>query len=90
LNEDLEDRVRRRTAEIEDAHRKLGDEAAMRTRSQTRLALEHTVTRELAASTDLTTAAPAILRAFLSYLGSETGAMWILSDDGKTLDCLPT
>ncbi|HVQ57177.1 MAG TPA: response regulator [Pyrinomonadaceae bacterium] len=87
LNEDLEDRVRRRAAEIEDAHRKLGDEAAMRTRSQTRLALEHTVTRELAASVDLTTAAPAILRAFLSYLGAETGAIWILGDDGKTLDC---
>ena len=87
LNEDLEDRVRRRTAEIEDAHRKLGDEVAMRTRSQTRLALEHTITRELAASIDLTTAAPAISRAFLSYLGAEMGAIWILSDDGRTLDC---
>lgn len=90
LNEDLEGRVRRRTAEIEDAHRKLADEAAMRTRSQTRLALEHTITRELAASIDLTTAAPAILRAFLSYLGAETGALWILDDDGKTLDCVQT
>src|SRR5436190_1230675 len=87
LNEDLEDRVRRRAAEIEDAHRQLADEAAMRARSQTRLTLEHTITRELAASSDLVSAAPAILRAFLSYLGAEAGAIWMPGDDGKTLEC---
>ena len=88
LNDDLEDRVRRRTEEIEAANHKLSDETALRARSQTRLALEHSVTRELAASIDLTTAAPAILQAFLFYLVAEAGAVWLLNDDGKTMDCL--
>jgi signal transduction histidine kinase/DNA-binding response OmpR family regulator len=86
LNEELEGRVLRRTAEIKVAHRELSDEAAMRTRSQMRLELEHTITRELAASLDLTGAAPAILRAIFTYLGAETGVLWVLGDDGKTLE----
>ena len=85
-NEELEERVLLRTEEIEEAHRKLADESAMRARSQKRLALEHAVTRGLATSTDLNSAAPAIMQAFFSYLGAEAGAIWLLREDGKTLD----
>lgn len=87
LNEQLEDRVRRRTAEIEQTKRKLGDEAVLRTRSQSRLALEHAITRELSAADALQAAAPAILKAFCTYLSAETSALWLLSDDHTTVDC---
>lgn len=87
LNEDLEDRVRQRTAEVEHTKRRLGDEAVLRTRSQSRLALEHTITRELANAEDLMAAAPAVLKAFCAYLAAETGSLWLLSEDRTTVDC---
>ena len=90
LNEELEDRVRQRTLEIERTHRKLTDETAMLSRSQTRLALEYKITRELAVSDDVISAAPAILKAFCSYLGAEMGGLWLLDQDGNALECKHT
>jgi len=87
LNTDLEGRVRERTGEIERTNRMLAEEAEERERSQTRLGLEHTITRELAAASDLMTAAPTILTAFCSYLSAETSALWLVSEDFTTVDC---
>lgn len=87
LNAELEIRVRERTAEIERTGAKLAEEAAIRERSQARLALEHSVTRELAASRDILSAAPAILKAFCTYLHAETSALWLLNEDLQTIDC---
>ena len=88
LNEELEERVRRRTAEIESANRRLGEEAATRSRSQSRLSLEHAVTRELAAAESVEAAAPNILKSFCTYLRAELSAFWLLNDDGASIDCL--
>ena len=87
LNAELENRVRERTAEIERASVKLAQEASIRASSQTRLALEHSVTRELAASKDIVSAAPAILKAFCTYLGAETSALWLLNDELDSICC---
>lgn len=87
LNAELETRVRERTAEIERTSKKLALEAAIRESAQARLALEHAVTRELAVSKDIKSAAPAILKAFCTYLHAETSALWLLSDDLQTIDC---
>ena len=87
LNAELENRVRERTAEIERASIKLAQEASIRASSQTRLALEHSVTRELAASKDIVSAAPAILQAFCTYLGAETSSLWLLSDELDAICC---
>ena len=87
LNAELENRVRERTSEIERTNVRLAEEAGSRARSQTRLALEHTVTRELAAAKDLMTAAPAILKAFCTYLRAEASGLWLVSDDRSTVDC---
>ena len=87
LNEELEDRVRRRTLEIERTHQRLSDETTLRSRSQTRLALEYNITREIAGSVDIISAAPAILKAFCSYLGAEMGGLWLMNEDRNALEC---
>ncbi|MEP6849239.1 MAG: response regulator [Acidobacteriota bacterium] len=87
LNEDLELRVRNRTAELEEMNRKLSFEFATRNMSETRLALEHTVTRELAAADSIKEAAPEILEAFCRYLGAEMSALWLLDDTGTNVAC---
>jgi len=88
LNFDLENRVRERTIEIERANDRLAEEIEIRSRSQERLALEHTVTRELAAAKDLMIAAPPILKAFCKYLRAEVSALWLFgADDRVTLHC---
>jgi signal transduction histidine kinase/DNA-binding response OmpR family regulator len=87
LNAELENRVRERTAEIERASTKLAEEAAIRESAQARLALEHAVTRELAVSKDIISAAPAILKAFCTYLRAEASALWLLSEDLQTIAC---
>lgn len=81
LNTDLEKRVRERTAEIEMANLRLADEVEIRRRSQARLELEHTVTRELSIAKDVVSAAPVIIDAFCKYLPAETSALWLLDDD---------
>ena len=87
LNAQLESRVRERTAEIERTSLKLAEEAAIRESSQTRLALEHSVTRELASSKDIMSAAPAILKAFCTYLSAETSGLWLLSEELDSICC---
>lgn len=86
LNEELEERVQQRAAEIEDAYRKLSEESASKTGIQTRLALEHLITRELSFADSLDTAAPAILKAFCSYLSADFSTLYLLSDDGLSLN----
>ena len=87
LNEELEERVRQRTAEIETAYRRLGEEAANRSRIQARLSLEYTITREIAVAESVTAACPAILKAFCTYLGADLSSFWLLSEDSQTVDC---
>lgn len=87
LNAELETRVRERTAEIERTNTKLAEEASIRETAQARLALEHAITRELAASKDILAAAPAILKAFCTYLRAETSALWLVNEDLQTIDC---
>jgi signal transduction histidine kinase/DNA-binding response OmpR family regulator len=87
LNEDLEERVRQRTAEIETAYRRLGEEAANRSRTQARLSLEYTITRELATAESVDAACPVILKAFCTYLAADLSCFWLLSGDGRTVDC---
>ena len=86
LNEQLEERVRRRTSEIEAAYRRLGEETVTRARSQARLALEHKITRELADAELIAGPLPAILKAFCTYLGADLGAFWLLSEDAARLE----
>lgn len=87
LNVSLESRIRERTLELERTNEKLLEEADVRTRSQERLALEHSISRELASARDLIAAAPAILKAFCTYLRAETSALWLLSSDQASVEC---
>lgn len=87
LNAELEKRVQERTAEIVRTSTRLAEEAGLRKSSQTRLALEHSVTSELARSKDIMSAAPAILKAFCTYLNAETSALWLLGTNRDKIDC---
>ena len=86
-NENLEIRVRRRTTELEETNKRLESEIASRKKSDTRLALEHTVTRELARAETFRDSAPEILKAFCRYLGAEFSALWVLDDAGESIVC---
>ena len=86
-NENLEIRVRRRTTELEETNKRLESEIASRKKSDTRLALEHTVTRELARAETFRDAAPEILKAFCRYLGAEFSSLWVLDDAGDSIVC---
>jgi len=86
-NEELEVRVRQRTAELEETNRRLGEEVEARSKSEARLAVEHTVTRELAGADNLTAAAPAILNAFCTYLGAELSALWLVNNSKTAVEC---
>jgi signal transduction histidine kinase/DNA-binding response OmpR family regulator len=88
LNNALEERVRNRTTEIEAAYRKLGEESGARARSQDRLAVEHSITRELANAESIERAAPAIMKALCVYLGTDLSSFWMISEDGNTLECV--
>ena len=88
LNGALEERVRLRTAEIEAAYRRLGEEASVRARSQERLAVEHRITRELADADSIENAAPAIMEALCGFLGTDLGTFWIMSNDGDSVECI--
>ena len=88
VNNALEERVRLRTAEIETAYRKLGEEASARARSQERLAVEHRITRELADANSVEEAAPAIMESLCTFLGTDLGTFWIMSRDGDCVECV--
>jgi signal transduction histidine kinase/DNA-binding response OmpR family regulator len=88
LNGELERRVALRTAELERANAELEREVAVRRISEARLATEHTVTRTLAASPDLQSAIPPILRAFCENMDADVSAFWIVNKETETLRCL--
>jgi signal transduction histidine kinase/DNA-binding response OmpR family regulator len=88
LNNALEERVRLRTAEIEAAYRKLGEESSARARSQERLAVEHRITRELADAASIEGAAPAIMESLCGFLGTDLGTFWIMNKDGDSVQCV--
>lgn len=80
MNVDLEDRVSQRTADLE-------NEIEVRRHSEARLATEHSITRSLAAAESVDSAAPNVLRAFIDNMKAALAAMWVLSPDGKALEC---
>lgn len=87
VNADLEARVFERTMELESANAQLGAELETRTESESRLALEHSITRTLAYASSLATAAPEILRSFCEHMGARFAAFWILNPAGTELNC---
>jgi signal transduction histidine kinase/DNA-binding response OmpR family regulator len=86
-NLDLEARVQERTAELELANEKLAAELEVRRESDARLAIEHAVTRTVAYSDSLESAAPEILRSFCENMGAEFSALWLLNATGTKLVC---
>jgi PAS domain S-box-containing protein len=59
-----------------------------RKRAERRLATQHAVTRVLAESDDLVTAAPKILQSVCECLGWEMGAIWLVDPRAQVLRCL--
>ncbi len=86
-NTDLESRVRSRTGELQSANARLAAELQVRTDSEARLALEHSITRTVAHSDSLETAAPEILRSFCEHINASLSAFWILNKTGSELAC---
>jgi signal transduction histidine kinase/DNA-binding response OmpR family regulator len=87
LNAELESRVQRRTEQLEAANRELENEIAVRKQSESRLAIEHTITRALADADTLEAAIPSILKAFCDHLPAEISCLWISDDSGEFLKC---
>src|SRR5215210_8935677 len=69
-NLDLEARVQARTTELEAANKMLAAELDTRKQSESRLAIEHSVTRTVAYADSLEAAAPEILRSFCENIGA--------------------
>ncbi|HLM00237.1 MAG TPA: response regulator, partial [Pyrinomonadaceae bacterium] len=88
LNSELEDRVRRRTTQLEDANRKLESEIAVRRQSEARLATEHAITRTLADARSLEAAVPLILKTFCDYLLADVSCLWLPDESGVKLSCV--
>ena len=83
----LEERVRVRTAELEQANRELGAEVAERRRSEVRLATEHAITRALALANDLESAIRSILKVFVENMGAAVAIRWEVAKDGNSIGC---
>ncbi|MEO8573389.1 MAG: response regulator [Pyrinomonadaceae bacterium] len=86
-NLDLEARVQARTTELEAANNMLATELDTRTQSESRLAIEHAVTRTVAYANSLETAAPEILHSFCENIGAGISSLWLLNDAGSELHC---
>ncbi|MBC7901277.1 MAG: response regulator [Saprospiraceae bacterium] len=87
-NIDLEARVRVRTEELEVANRELETEIAVRTRSESRLTIEHSITKTLADADNLQGAAGQILQTFCENMDADVCALWILNDSETELHCV--
>lgn len=88
INTDLEARVLARTEELENANRDLESEIAIRTRSEARLMIEHTITRSLAAADTLETAAAPIIQSFCDNIEADICALWTLNEQETELHCI--
>jgi signal transduction histidine kinase/DNA-binding response OmpR family regulator len=86
-NLDLEARVGERTRELEAANKMLAAELDARKQSESRLAIEHSVTRTVAYADSLEAAAPEILRSFCENIGASVSSLWLLNDAGSELRC---
>ncbi|HEX8735301.1 MAG TPA: response regulator [Pyrinomonadaceae bacterium] len=88
LNAELEERVRRRTMQLETANRELENEITVRKQSEARLATEHTITRTLADARSLEAAAPLILKTFCDHLQADVSCLWLPDESGAKLSCI--
>ncbi|HUS00048.1 MAG TPA: response regulator [Pyrinomonadaceae bacterium] len=86
-NLDLEARVQARTTELEAANKMLASELDARKESESRLAIEHSITRTVAYADSLESAAPEILRSFCENIGAGVSSLWLLDDSGTELHC---
>ena len=86
-NVDLEARVRSRTTELEAANEKLAAELEARKESESRLTIEHSITRTVAYAENLNAAAPEILRSFCDNIDAEISALWLLDETVNRLTC---
>lgn len=87
LNEQLEERVKLRTVQLETVNRELENEINVRKMSEARLAIEHTITRTLADANSLENAAPLILKAFCDYLHADVSCLWLADEKCSELSC---
>lgn len=87
LNTELEARVQRRTAQLEAANEELEKEIAVRKQSEARLATEHAITRTLADTQSLESAAPAILKTFCEHIEADICCLWQFNDSRTKLSC---
>jgi DNA-binding response OmpR family regulator len=87
LNSELEDRVVRRTAQLESANQELEKEISVRKQSEARLAAEYAVTRSLADSPNFAAATPLILQAFCEHLKADVCCLWLPTRNGSSLAC---
>ena len=87
VNVDLERRVKERTVELEAANTKLASELDVRKESESRLAIEHSITRTVAYAQSLDAAAPEILKSFCEHIGASMSALWLLNNAGTELSC---
>jgi signal transduction histidine kinase/DNA-binding response OmpR family regulator len=85
LNCELEERVHRRTLQLEKANDELEKEIAVRNMSEARLATEHAITVVLAGARDMESATPAILQAFRDHLNADFCSLWLLNETGDEL-----
>ena len=87
LNVALEERVRLRTQELEKSNLELETEVSERRRSESRLAIEHAITRVLALAADIESAISSILKVFIDNMDAVVAARWEISADGRSIDC---
>lgn len=88
VNSELEVRVQQRTLELRSANEKLEKQIASRKLSESRLAIEHSITRTLASAEGLEECAGEILDAFCRHLDADFAALWVVTDSGDKLTCI--
>ena len=85
VQEQLEARVRARTAELARANEALRLEIAQRRRAEQRLAVQYAVARVLAGSDNVGDAVPRLLDAILEHLGWDCAVWWTVDRDAGAL-----